>query len=64
MNNLTGYHDKIAEFMTELVHHGWGELNFKVIALKDNKVKITISCGKSFVYIVQNDFKFNSEDVL
>lgn len=54
---LTGYHEKAVELSNELVGHGYGEMTIKVTSMKDNKVKIEVLCGKSFVFFVKKGFQ-------
>ncbi len=55
----TGYHELTTQLQSELVNHGWGELIFRVSSLKDNSVKIEILCGKSHVFFIKKNIKFN-----
>jgi hypothetical protein len=61
---LTGYHQKALELSSELVAHGYGELTVRVTSLKDDKVKIEVLCGKSFVYFVKKNIPFRQRDDL
>ena len=61
---LTGYHDKFEELAKELVNHGWGELVFRATSLKDNTVKVEILCGKSFVFFIKKEVRFDRENLL
>jgi len=55
---LTGYHEKAVELATDLVAHGYGELTIRVSSLKDEKVKVEVLCGKSFVFFVKKKIPF------
>jgi len=55
METATGYHSKICEVAKELVDHGFGKMEFIVIAQSDDKVKIIINAGKSWVYFIQKE---------
>jgi hypothetical protein len=59
---LTGYHELAANLQSDLVNHGWGELVFRVTSLKDGKAKIEILCGKSYVFIVKKEIRFEDKE--
>jgi len=54
--SLTGYHLKVDELMYDLVNHGGGELKFEVLPLKDNTVKIVITCGRTYAYFIKKEY--------
>lgn len=58
MEALTGYHEKVFDLLNELVGHGWGEIYVKASSLKDDRVKVEIRCGKSYIFLVNKDIDF------
>lgn len=64
MSELTGYHARMADLMTDLIQHGWGEINFKVQSQRDDTVKIIVSCGKSYTFVIKKYINFNKDDLL
>ena len=62
MTTLTGYHQKAVELSQDLVAHGYGELTLRVTSLKDNKVKVEVLCGKSFVFFIKKDIPYSVRD--
>lgn len=58
---LTGYHEKFEEMAADLIKHGWGELTFRATSLKDNTVKVEILCGKSFVFFIKKEVRFDKD---
>lgn len=64
MQNLTGYHELACQLSTELVNHGWGKMTIEVVSLKDNSVKVELSCGKSFVFFIKKQIDFDTNTIL
>lgn len=62
MTQLTGYHAKTQEMAQELVDHGYGELTIRVSSLKDDKVKVEVLCGKSFVFFVKKTISYRDRN--
>lgn len=61
---LTGYHQKTDELIYDLVMHGGGELKFEVLPLKDNTVKIVVTCGRSYAYFIKKDYQDKFDEIL
>lgn len=59
MIEATGFQLKSLELQKELVNHGYGDLVFRVESLKDERVKVTILCGKHYVFFIEKK-KFNT----
>lgn len=53
----TGYNAKIVEVAQELVNHGFGRMEIIVVSSSDEKVKVTINAGKSWVFFIHKDLK-------
>lgn len=64
MQAHTGYHLVSEEIQKQLIDHGWGEMTFKVESLKDDSVKITICSGKSWVFFIKKQIKFDNDNIL
>lgn len=65
MSNLTGYHLKSNELMSDLVTHGFGELRVVVETLKGNdKTKVVIECGKKYVFFVKKKIPMSERNDL
>jgi len=60
----TIYQPLVLSVMQDIVNHGWGELVFKVESLKDNKVKVVVLAGKSYVYIIKKTIDFSGDDII
>lgn len=63
MEALTGYHELASQLQLDLINHGYGELTFRVTSLKDNTVKVELLCGRSYVFFIKKQIKFN-ENIL
>ncbi len=64
MQTLTGYHLKATELASDLVDHGYGEMTIRVSSLKDEKVKIEIVCGKSYVFFIKKSIVYQERNDL
>lgn len=64
MEQPTGHHLLFKEIDAELVKHGYGELAFKYTSMKDNRVKIEIYSGKSYVCFIKKKIEFSKDDIL
>jgi hypothetical protein len=64
MQSLTGYHEKLVSLSSELVNHGWGECELKVVSLKDNTVRVEINCGKGFVFFIKKEITIDENKLL
>lgn len=60
----TGYEEKLLLLAKEIVNHGWGSYILDVESLKDNTVKIQISCGKSYVFFIKKDILIDESKLL
>lgn len=59
MIHSTGYEQLINKLAKDLIDHGWGEFTFKVISGKDKPVQVQINCGKSYIFWIKKDIKFD-----
>lgn len=56
----TDYHELAKTLMNDLVEHGWGEMIFRTEKVKgEEKVKIEIRCGRSYVIFVKKSTGYN-----
>jgi len=55
MEALTGYHAKIVDISNDIVKHGFGRIELIVSSLSDDKIKITINAGRSWVFFIVKD---------
>ncbi len=58
--DLTGYHLKLIEVASEIVSHGYGKYQVEVSSMKDESVRIIINAGKSYVFFVHKEIKFDN----
>jgi hypothetical protein len=61
---LTGYHEKLVEITRDLVEHGWGDFSGHIESLKDNKVRVELFCGKSYVFFVSKNIEIDESKLL
>jgi hypothetical protein len=60
----TGYHEKIIEIAQEIVDHGFGRMEIIVQSSTDEKVKVIINAGRSWVFFVHKEIPLKKLNVL
>ena len=59
------YKEKIIELTEEIIKHGFGNLIVNTEKLQGKpRVKITIECGKKWVFFETVEVKFDTENIL
>ena len=63
-DEMTGYHEKACEILTELVNHGFGDIHCRIDTLKSGDTRIKIEAGKEFIFFVKRDYAYKGRDDL
>ena len=60
----TDYHELTNRLMTDLVEHGWGEMIFRTTKVSgEEKVKIEILCGRSYVMFIKKSISLEGKEL-
>jgi len=58
------HHQKILEIVKDLDDHGYGELKIAWTKISPDRIKVTVACGRSYVYFINREVKFASEPII